>query len=115
MNKTIRLLISVLACAITLTAAGSLSPGRYIFQYGNGDTWDAGWALNGWANGTAVHLYSLNNGVDQQFNFLANGELQSAANTSMYLADRGGVLVLVGQNQNPDHFTINSSGSGYTI
>jgi hypothetical protein len=66
------------------------------FHDGNGDTWDAGWALNGWGNGgTAIHPFSLNNGPDQQFNFLANGQIQSVANTSMYLADRGGILVLL--------------------
>jgi hypothetical protein len=118
MNKIGCSLVSMLMttlCVSTLTAA-SLSPGRYVFQSGNGDTWDAGWALNVWGNGgAAIHPFSLNNGPDQQFNFLANGQIQSVANPSMYLADRGGILVFVGQNQNPDQFAISSSGGGYII
>jgi hypothetical protein len=85
----------------------------YNFQDGSGNTIDLGWALNPqWGYGNFVYLYSYNNGSSQQIIYTAAGKLQSVSSTAENLYDTGGDLAL---GPNGDTFTINSSGSGYTI
>ena len=92
----------------------SLATGNpYTFQDGSGNTMDLGWAQNlQWGNGSFVYLYSYNNGSSQQIIYTAAGKLQAVANTAQNLYDSGGVLAV---GSTGDTFTINSSGSGYTI
>jgi hypothetical protein len=92
----------------------SLATGKpYNFQDGSGNTMDLGWAQNPqWGYGNFVYLYSYNNGSSQQIIYTAAGKLQSVSSTTENLYDSGGDLAL---GSTGDTFTINSSGSGYTI
>jgi hypothetical protein len=74
---------------------------------------DLGWAQNPqWGFGPFVYLYKYNAGSGQLIRFTASGTLQSASNSAQNLYDDGGVLAV---GSTGDHFTIVSSGSGYTI
>jgi hypothetical protein len=92
----------------------SLATGKpYTFQDGNGYTMDLGWARNRqWGDGPYVYLYNYIDGSSQQITFTAAGTLQSASNPGELLYDHGGVMAV---GATGDTFTINSSGSGYTI
>lgn len=92
----------------------SLASGkRYSFEDGYGNAMDLGWALNPqWGNGNYVYLYSPNSSSTQLINFTTAGQLQSASTPGDFLYDEGGVL---GVGPGGDNFTINSSGSGFTI
>jgi hypothetical protein len=92
----------------------SLAKGNpYTFQDGSGNTMDLGWAQNPqWGDGNYVYLYNYNNGSSQQIIYTAAGKLQAVSNTAQNLYDSGGVLAV---GSTGDTFTINSSGSGYTI
>jgi hypothetical protein len=92
----------------------SLATGNpYNFQDGSGYTMDLGWAQHPeWGYGNFVYLYNYNNGSSQQIVYTAAGKLQAVSSTAQNLYDSGGVLAL---GSNGDTFTINSSGSGYTI
>jgi hypothetical protein len=92
----------------------SLATGNpYTFQDGSGNTMDLGWAQNPqWGDGNYVYLYNYNNGSSQQIIYTAAGKLQAVSNTAQNLYDSGGVLAV---GSTGDTFTINSSGSGYTI
>jgi hypothetical protein len=85
----------------------------YTFQDGSGNTMDLGWAQNPqWGDGNFVYLFSYNNGSSQQIIYTAGGKLQSVSSTAENLYDSGGDLAV---GSTGDTFTINSSGSGYTI
>jgi hypothetical protein len=92
----------------------SLATGNpYTFSDGSGNTMDLGWAQNPqWGNGNFVYLYNYNNGSSQQIIYTAAGKLQSVSSTAENLYDSGGDLAV---GSTGDTFTINSSGSGYTI
>jgi hypothetical protein len=92
----------------------SLATGNpYTFQDGSGNTMDLGWAQNPqWGNGNFVYLFTYNNGSSQQIIYTAAGKLQSVSSTAENLYDSGGDLAV---GATGDTFTINSSGSGYTI
>jgi hypothetical protein len=85
----------------------------YTFQDGSGNTMDLGWAQNPqWGDGNFVYLFTYNNGSSQQIIYTAAGKLQSVSSTAENLYDSGGDLAV---GATGDTFTINSSGSGYTI
>jgi hypothetical protein len=85
----------------------------YSFMDGNGFAMDLGWALNPqWGYPSDVYLYNPTEGISQQLTYTASGQLQSVQNTSQFLNDRSGVLAV---GASGDTFTINPSGTGYTI
>jgi len=93
------------------TSLGTGNP--YTFQDGSGNAMDLGWAQNPqWGDGNFVYLFSYNNGSSQQIIYTAAGKLQSVSSTAENLYDSGGDLAV---GPTGDTFTINSSGSGYTI
>jgi hypothetical protein len=92
----------------------SLATGNpYTFQDGSGNTMDLGWAQHPqWGDGNYVYLSSYNNGSSQQIIYTTAGQLQAVSSTAENLYASGGDLAV---GPTGDIFTINSSGSGYTI